>query len=113
MKQAVLISILIVLFFAAAARAQDPRDPMLIPYDEDVLYRQEAAPYIEYVEKTWKFYKFGTESLKRFERSTKIEYRSEKIKCSIQLELDNLKPGISTKVQFFKKPIFFVFKVTD
>ncbi len=104
---------LIILLFAAIARAEDPRDPMISPYDEDVIYRQEAAPYIEYVEKTWKIYKLGSESLRRFERSTKVEYRTEKIKCSVQLELNDLKPGISTKIQFFKKPIFFVFTIKE
>ena len=113
MKQGVLISILIVLLFAAVVRAEDPYDPMLSPYNEDVIYRQEAAPYIEYVEKNWKLYKLGTESFKRIEQSTKVEYRSEKLKCSVQLELNDLRPGISTKIQFFKKPIYFVFTVSD
>ena len=113
MRQGVPISILIIILFATIAGAQDPREPMISPYDEDVIYRQEAAPYIEYVEKTWKIYKIGSESLRRLERSTKVEYRTKKIKCSVQLELNDLKPGISTKVQFFKKPIFFVFTVTD
>ena len=113
MKQGVLTSIMISLLFVAIARAEDPREPMISPYDEDVIYRQEAAPYIEHVEKTWKIYKIGTESLRRLERSTKVEYRTQKIKWSVQLELNDLKPGISTKIQFFKKPVFFVFTVTD
>lgn len=113
MKRSLLTSILIVLLVATAARAGDPDTMMISPYDEDVIYLQEAAPYIEYVEKKWKFYTIGKESLRRIERSTKLEYRSEKIKCSVQLELNDLKPGISTKIQFFKKPVFFEFTVTN
>ena len=113
MKLGILISILFVLLSATAAQAEEPDSPMISPYNMDVIYRQEAAPYIEYVKKNWILYKIGSESLKRIERSTKVEYRTEKIKWSVQLELDDLKPGISTKVQFFKKPIYFIFSVTD
>lgn len=114
MKQSLLMFILILLLFAATVRAEGPDSRVIYPYDMDVIYRQEAAPYIEHVENTWKFYKIGSENLRRIERSTKVGYRSRKINYSFQLELDdNLRPGISTKVQFFNKPIFFVFSVTD
>ena len=64
-------------------------------------------------EKNWKLFTIGTESIKRIEQSTKVEYRSEKIKWSVQLELNDLKPAISTKIQFCKKPIYFVFTIKD
>lgn len=113
MKQGVLIFILIILLPATVVWAEDPDNPILSPYDMDVIYRQEAAPYIEYVRKNWKIYKIGFEGLRKFERSTKAEFRSEKIKMSVQLELDNFKPGICTKIQFCKKPIYFKFSVTN
>lgn len=113
MKKGFLISILILLLSAAVVWAEDPDDPMLSPYNMDVIYQQEAAPYIEYVENNWKFYKIGSESFRKIERSTRAEFRTEKINVSVQLELDDLKPGISTRVQFFKKRIYFVFSVTN
>ena len=93
MKKGVLIIILVVLLVPEIVRAEGPDDLVLSPYNKDVIYRQEAAPYIEYVEKNWKIYQIGVKNLKRIEQSTRAEYRSEIINCSVQLELKDLKRG--------------------
>jgi hypothetical protein len=41
------------------ADAQEREFFFFSPYNMDVTYRQEAAPYIAHVEDNWKFYKLG------------------------------------------------------
>ena len=113
MRQGVLITILIIICFAATAWAENPEEIELSPYKKNIIYQQEAATYIKYVKNHWKIFEIGTNSIRRIEQSTKAEYRTDKIKWTIQLELEDLKPAISTKIQFFKKPIYFVFTVSN
>lgn len=113
MKQAVLISILIISLFIANAGANEPDSPIIHPYSMDSIYRQEAKQYVEYVETNWKLYNIGAQSLTQMEQMVKAEYQSRKMNCSVGLKLDHFKPSLTTKIQFFNKPIYFVFSVTD
>jgi hypothetical protein len=95
------------------ADAQEREFFFFSPYNMDVTYRQEAAPYIAHVEDNWKFYKIGKKSWKRIERVTMATYQTKTFDVSVQLGVENLKPGFRSKIKYKGKTINFVFGFTD
>lgn len=105
--------ILFSLVIIPSAEAQEREFFFFSPYNVDVTYEQEAAPYIEHVEDNWKFYQFGKRSWKRIEKVTMLSYRTKAVDVSIQLGITDLKPGIKSKIGYKGKTINLVFGFTD
>jgi len=82
------------------AGAQEREFFFFSPYDMDVTYKQEAAPYIEHVEDNWNFYKIGKKRWKQIERVTMATYRAKTFDVSFQLGINNLKPGLKSKIKY-------------
>jgi hypothetical protein len=95
------------------AEAQEGGYFFFSPYDIDVTYKQEAAPYIEHVEDNWIFYQIGKKSWKKVEKVTMATYRAKTFDVSFQLGINNLKPGLKSKVRYKGKTINFVFGFLD
>lgn len=95
------------------AEAQEREFFFFSPYDVDVTYEQEAAPYIEHVEDNWRFYNIGKKSWKKIERVTMATYRTKTFDISFQLGITDLKPGLKSKVKYKGRTFNFVFGFVD
>ena len=65
MRPIFFLLLLLAVLVAPKAEAQEREFFFFSPYDMDVTYKQEAAPYIEHVEDNWRFYKIGKKSWKK------------------------------------------------
>ena len=81
MKAIFLPLIVAPLLFLSTANAQDWRSP-LYPYNADMIYKEEAAPYIQHVEDTWRIYQVSRDNLNRIERLATAEYQTKKERLS-------------------------------
>lgn len=79
------------------------------PYDVDIIYKQEAASYIEHVENEWKLYQLSKNSWRKVERLASAEYQTKNLKLNVQLGLNDLKPSLKSKIQYKGKTIYLVF----
>ncbi len=104
---------LLTLLIAGQCGAQEFGDLYQSPYDPSITYRQEAATYIQHVENSWSLYQISEKSLQKIEDTARAEYHAPTFDWSLQLDLDRLRPRVLTRIQFFGKPIFFEFTVTD
>ena len=105
--------LLLPFFVISVAHAQEREFFFFSPYDMDVTYKQEAAPYIEHVEDNWRFYNIGKKSWKKIERVTMATYRAKTFDVSFQLGITDLKPGLKSKIKYKGKTINFVFGFVD
>lgn len=83
------------------------------PYDIDVVYREEAAPFIKHVEDEWEIYQFGKNSLRKIEQFTTTEVQTENFYLKFMFELDDLKPRIKSKINYRGKTVYLVFNFAE
>lgn len=113
MKMNVLSLLILPLLFAAPASAGEWDLTPYTPYDVDIIYREEAADYIRYVEDTWVLYQVGKRSMTRIERLATAEYHTKNLHLKIRLDLNDLKPVIKSKIEYKGKVVYLEFAYTD
>jgi hypothetical protein len=113
MKYEVLPLLVLSLLVATAARAEDAHPFPHSPYSIDVIYKEEAAPYIRHVEDNWRIYQVGKANLDRIEKLASTEYHTKNLNLNIRLGMDGLKPVIKSKLQYKGATIYFVFSYSN
>jgi hypothetical protein len=101
------------LLVVTSARAEDAPVFPHSPYNMDVIYKEEAAPYIHHVENTWLIYQISKSNLDRIEKLARTEYHTKNLNVVVRLGLDGLKPVIKSKLQYKGTTIYFVFSYSN